>query len=789
MKKNILLFAILAIVATIANGQVMLSGHVWGDDSNPLAGATVKIKETGKAVSTDANGFYKFENLKKGTYTVEASFIGYATQSKTVTVKKNTVVNFKLQSQASQLEEVVVSSLRADDKTPIAFQTLEKPQIELNNLAQDLPYILRITPSTVISSDAGNGVGYTQIRIRGTDLTRINVTVNGIPLNDAESHGVWWVDLPDIAESTEDIQVQRGVGTSTNGAGAFGATINIKTTKIKREPYAVLTNTYGSFNTMKNSVSFGTGAIKDHFSFNARLSRIHSDGYIDRARSDLKSFYLSGSYFTKKTVITGIIFSGFEETYQAWYGMPKASLDTNRTYNPYTYDNEVDHYLQTHYQLHFVHQLNSNIKLQLSGFYVKGGGYYEQYKDNESYEDYGLQPLIIGTDTITETDLIRRKWLDNDFYGVTYSATFDKGNFSSVLGGSWSNYEGWHFGRIIWMQYAGNTPIRYEWYRNVGYKQDFNIYYKAHYLIGEKLNLYGDMQYRHINYDISGTDDDLRTLSLLQPYDFFNPKAGFIYNISNRQNIYASFAVANREPKRSDFVDAPEDRQPKPETLYDYELGYKYSFSKMLFNVNLYYMDYRDQLIMTGEINDVGTPIMVNVPHSYRRGIELVWGFKPDDKIQWDANLTLSQNKILNYVDHVDDWDTWPQQVVDTLGTTDISFSPSVIGSSLLQLNLTKNLSVVWIAKYVGRQYIDNTSNIERSLDPYFVNDLNIQWTIKKQNLPEINLVLKVNNLLNEKYETFAWVYRYYYGGEEYVMDGYFPQAPRNYLLSLRLKF
>ncbi len=791
MKRRIfalLLAAIMLPMLTFA--QFTIQGTVKGDDNQPLAGASVVLLNTKFQTLTNGKGYFALKNIPKGTYTLKVTYVGYQDYIKKLTVDHDLNLDIILKTTAQELDEIVVTALRADSRTPIAYTNLPKTKIQAYNLAQDMPYILRLTPSTVVSSDAGNGVGYTQIRIRGTDITRINVTINGVPLNDAESHGVWWVDLPDIAESVNSIQIQRGVGTSTNGAGAFGATINLNTTKIAPKPFAELINTAGSFNTWKHSIKLSTGKIKNHFSFDLRLSKIHSDGYIDRAWSNLKSFYLAGSYFTEKTLISGLIFSGFEETYQAWYGIPKEILDTNRHYNPYTYDNEIDHYLQTHYQLIFVHKFNSNLNFNAVLHYTKGGGYYEQYKDQQKYTDYGLNPLVIGNDTISKTDLIRRKWLDNDFYGLIYSLSYTKDNFSTAFGGGFNKYDGWHFGRIIWMQYAGDIPIRYEWYRNLGIKTDFNVYNKTHITLAQRLNLFVDLQIRGIKYHIRGIDDDLRNITQNHHYLFFNPKAGFLYQIANNQSIYASVAVAHREPKRSDFTDFPPGKTPKPEALYDYEAGYKFHSSNMIFNANLYYMDYYDQLILTGEINDVGAPILTNVPRSYRAGIELSWGIRPFSWLDWNANLSLSQNKILNYVDHIDDWDHWPQQIIDTLGTTDISFSPPIISASdlLIKPLKNKNLKIEWISKYVGRQYIDNTSSIERSLDPYWVNDLRFQYDLKTRLIPEINFILQINNVLNEKYETFAWVYKYYSNGQLHEMNGYFPQAPRNFLFTVRMK-
>ena len=794
--KRLSLFLIGVLAFFNAFGQFTVSGKVIDPLGNPVPDALVKLGKADYQTTTNTDGYFKIKDVASGKYTLKVLAIGFFDYQKEIEVKGDVFLNVQLEfNETTDLDAVIVSATRATNNTPIAFTTIDKPTIERVNIVQDVPYVLKLAPSVVVSSDGGTGIGYTQLWIRGTDITRINVTLNGIPLNDAESHGVWWVDIPDFISSVENIQIQRGVGTSTNGAAAFGASINLKTTKIYKQPYALYSTTYGSFNTFRNTLKFGTGTIKDHFTFDVRLSRITSDGYIDRAWAKMKSFYVSGAYFDKKTLIRLIMFSGLEETYQAWYGVPKEYLDTNRTYNPYTYDNEIDHYMQTHFQAFFVRKFNDNLHFETALHYTKGAGYYEQYKDDRDFSDYGLEPLIFGTDTITESDLIQRKWLDNDFYGAVFSLIYKNKNLNSVLGGGWNYYYGKHFGRVLWYEFNAGYPIRYEWYNSTGEKTDFNIFWKNNLTLIGNLNMFVDLQYRKINYKIKGIDDDLRDIGQMHYYNFFNPKAGLFLDFADYHNVYASFGVANREPKRSDFTDAPQDKMPKPETLYDYELGYKFNNSKFYFNANLYYMNYKNQLILTGEINDVGTPIMVNVPHSYRRGIELIWGMKPIKFFEWNANLTLSQNKILDFTAYVDNWDYWsdpqnqPLQYTEYYPITDISFSPSVIGSSLLILNITKNFSVDLFSKYVSRQYIDNTANKERSLDPYFVNDLHFNFEFQPKFLKKVALRFQINNLLNEKYETFAWVYRYYYEGKEYEMNGYFPQAGRNYMVNLTIEF
>ncbi|MEA3451233.1 MAG: TonB-dependent receptor, partial [Bacteroidota bacterium] len=729
-------------------------------------------------------------------YQLVLSQIGFEILSQKVKLDNNIFLEFTLKLDVfNELDQVVIRATRSIDKSPFVYSNIQKSDIEKNNMGQDIPYILKLTPSLVASSDAGNGIGYTNLSIRGVDKTRINVTLNGVPLNDPESHSVWWVNIPDFSSSVNNIQIQRGVGTSTNGAGAFGATINLKTNKLNLEPYAKVSNSFGSFNTLVNSVSFGSGKIKEHFSFDGRLSKVHSDGYIDRASVDMKSFFFSASFFNKKTLLKATVFSGEENTYQAWSGVPKDSLETNRTYNPYTYKNEIDHYVQSHYQLHFIRKISNSFNFNASVFYITGRGYYEQYKSEESFSDYGLNDFIVANDTIKETDLIRRKWLDNGFYGINYNLLYKKNNIDLIFGGGWNKYIGYHFGNIIWMQYAGNTAIDHEFYNNLGTKTDFNTFLKADYSIADKLFVYADLQYRIISYNIKGIDDDLSDITQEYSFPFFNPKFGVLFMISKSQKLFASVAHANREPKRSDFIDAPEDKIPTPEKLYDFEFGYKLSKQNMLFEANMFYMNYKDQLILTGQINDVGAPIVTNTPESYRRGIELVFGTEILHFINWNANIALSQNKIVDFVEYVDNWDYWADtennslQIENEIGLTHISFSPSIVASNLLSFRVTDFLDIDFISKYVGRQYIDNSSNIDRSLNPYFVNDLSIRTSFKTKYIEKINLSFRINNIINEKYETNAWIYSYYYDDKRNMMNGYFPQATRNYLINLSLYF
>ena len=593
-------------------------------------------------------------------------------------------------------------------------------------------------------------------------------------------------------QSVENAQIQRGVGTSTNGAGAFGATINFRTFALNRDPYAEIYSSYGSFNTSKNTINVGSGLINNKFSIDARLSKIWSDGYIDRAYSDLKSFYLAGTMYGKSSILKFVTYSGQEHTYQAWYGVPKDSLETNRTYNPYDYKNQTDNYWQNNYQLHYSKEINENLNLNLALHYTKGKGYYENFEPGSSFSTYALPNAIFGTDTISSTDMINQKWLDNDFYGLTYSLSYKKKRLSTVIGGGWNQYKGKHYGDVVWSKIVTFDGEKYRWYKGTGNKKDFNVFLKANYLLTGNLNLYGDIQLRTINYSIGGMDDNLKDISQTHNYVFFNPKAGLSYDINEKQKAYASFGVAQREPDRSNFTDADSGKTPKPEKLYDYEAGYEYHSSNFLFRGNIFYMNYINQFILTGEINNVGGSVMTNVRKSYREGIELEAGYKFSKKLQWNANVTLSKNIIPEYTEYVDKyneyWEPIGQQDSVRKNMT-ISFSPSFIVNNVIHFEPVKNLHIELLSKYVGKQYIDNTTNNDRSLDAYFIHNLSISYSIPSKLFKDFSLFVSCNNLLDQEYETNAWTYRYLYNGEYGISDGYFPQATRNFMAGLVLKF
>ncbi len=790
MRKTLtLLIAIFLFASTQAQ---YFSGKIIADTGEPLTGAVVSLKgaET-KSVSTDYKGEYAFGYLKNGKYQLSISFIGYTTYKQEINYDgSHFIMDITLASDEFLIDAVTVAGQYANSNTPVAYTNVGKEDINKNNQGKDVPYLLQLTPSVTVSSDAGAGIGYTAMRVRGTGISRINVTLDGIPLNDAESHSVYWVDLPDYASSANAIQIQRGVGTSTSGAAAFGANIKFKTNRAKRNPYGEANFTGGSFNSSKVTFKAGTGIINKHFTFDARLSSIKSDGYIDRASSDLKSYSATAAYTDKKNLFRINILGGLEETYQAWGGVPKDSLATasGRTYNPYTYDNEIDHYGQQHYQLFYTREFNKTMNLNIALFHTNGGGYYEQSKLGRKLIDYGLKPVVIGGDTITKSDLIQRKWLTNTFRGGNLNFNYHLEKLSFTAGASFSKYDGNHFGKVIWMKNSGSAEKGHEWYRNTSAKTDASGFLSTHYTPVAGIVFWGDMQLRSINYDITGIDDDNREITQNNKYTFLNPKGGVFVDIGTTQHAYFSFATANREPKRSDLTDVEPEKRPTHETLYDYELGYKFAKNSYAFSANLYYMDYKNQLVQTGEINDVGDPAFVNVAKSYRTGIELTGGMKLFNRMDWNANLTYSQNKIQNFTEYVDNWDTGGQDT-KALGETDISFSPNLIMANILEAKIYKGLSLSFTTKYVSEQYIDNTSSKARVLDAYLVNNVRLNYSFETKIIKKIDIFFAANNILNQEYETNAWVYRYTLGGVEGIYDGYFPQAKINFLAGLNLRF
>lgn len=781
-----------------ATAQHSIKGTVTNEEGKSIPEVKVGILKTYSGTYSNENGEYLLNNINQDTVQLRFSLIGYEDQQVQVVFSKNEEEkNIVLKSSARMIEEVQISAVRADNTTPTTYTNLSKEEIQKSNFGQDIPYLMQKTPSTVVTSDAGAGVGYTGIRIRGVDPTRTNVTINGIPLNDAESHGVYWVNMPDFASSTDNIQIQRGVGTSTNGAAAFGSSINIKTDNIQKEAYASLDNSVGSFNTLKNNIKVGTGLIKNQFTFDARVSRIESDGYIDRASSNLNSMYLSGAWIGKKTLIKANLFRGHERTYQAWYGVSQDQLENDRTFNYYTYDNEVDNYNQDHYQLHLTQTINSKMNFNVSGHYTKGYGYYEQYRNDDDFSTYGLEPIILTNDTINTTDLIRRRWLDNDFYGAVFSLNYSNlKNLKLVWGGAINEYKGKHFGEIIWTRSASQSEIRDNYYENDAQKNEMSSYIRGNYKY-KKLNTYLDLQVRHIDYSYLGFDESFGEIIELQQdinFTFFNPKAGLTYTFNDKSNVYGSYSVANREPVRNDFVNSTPQSRPKAENLQNVEIGYRYHSKKLFVNTNYYLMHYKDQLILSGEINDVGAYNRINVDQSHRMGVELEFGYMLTKKLSLSGNLTLSSNKIKEfdeYVDNYDNYDTEGNMIQDVINhkNTDIAFSPNTIASLGLLYEPIKNLELGLMSKYVGKQYLDNTSNENRKLNEYYLTNLTLNYTFKNLGLKELKIGVLVNNVFDYLYENNGYTFSYVSGGESTTENFYYPQAGRNFLARITLNF
>ena len=769
--------------------QFSISGKITDAESGKvLSGTTVTLENSIRGTITNSQGIYSLKNLKKDVYVLKISYLGFTKVTKTIDLQKDEIFDFSLQKSTFEADEVVVSATRANANSAMAYSDISKDYLQKQNLGQDIPQLLNFTPSLVTTSDAGAGVGYTGIRIRGTDATRINVTINGIPINDSESQGTYWVNMPDLASSVNSVQIQRGVGTSTNGAGAFGATVNLSTNEFRKDPYAEINNSIGSFKTRKSTLMVGSGLLNGKFTIDARLSKLVSDGYIDRASSDLKSFYLSGAYFGKKSFVRLNVFSGKEKTYQSWYGLSEDQLLTNRTANYYTYPNQTDNYQQDHYQLLSSHVLSSNWTFNFNLHYTKGAGYYEEYKEADKFANYGVPNIINGTETIKKTDLIRRKWLDNDFYGTTFSLVYQGNNkLSANIGGGFNQYDGKHFGEIIWAKYAQNIPFGYRWYNNDATKKDFNLYGKFNYALSENLNAFADLQIRIVNYNMIGIASKRQDITQKADYSFFNPKLGLTYQLADNSSIYASYSVGNKEPSRQDFVDnAP--KAPLAESLNDIEIGYKTQKSNVAFSVNGYLMSYKNQLVLTGKVNDVGEAIRTNVADSYRMGVEVEAGVKVAKTLKINANITLSNNKIKNFAEIVPNYDGGAD-AVNQFAETNIAFSPSTIIGSQILYNPLKNLEVGFLSKFVGKQYLDNTTNENRKLNSYFTNDLRAIYTIRGKTLKEVNFSFLVNNIFNTLYESNGYSYSYISEKQTVTENYYYPQAGTNVLLGVNLKF
>jgi iron complex outermembrane recepter protein len=798
MKCITFLFAI-CVIGLDARAQARLSGIVMNEAQEPLESVNIVVgNEQHFGATTGRDGRYLIGGAPSGAVRVRISYIGYHAVDTIIQLADgDNTYNPTLRAQAHLLREAEVSALRAGDRAPFARTVVTKEEIARINTGVDLPYLLELQPSVVSTSDAGTGIGYTYMRIRGSDATRTNITLNGVPFNDPESQGAFLVNLPDLATSAEDIEIQRGVGTSTNGPAAFGASINLRTTAVQREAWGLVSLSGGSFDTRRYSVSAGTGLLGfsegSKFSLDMRLSSISSDGYVDRATADLKSYFLQGAWVGRTRSLRFITFRGKEITYQAWAGVAPGILDTNRTFNPYTYENEVDDYDQSHYQLLFDQRIGRNVDLNITLFRVDGSGFFEQFREEDDLSIYGIAPAVIDGEAISTTDIIRRRWLDNKLSGANASASITLGKHRLVLGGNYSDFRNDHYGEVIWARFAGGRDIRDRYYDNDAHKTDANAFAKLTYALSERLDVYGDLQVRNVGYRFLGFNRDLENIAQRVDYTFFNPKAGVLWRMQDGGRAYASFAMANREPNRNDLEETTPDSRPGSERLQDYELGYERRRGRFSAGVNAYYMDYTDQLVLTGELNDVGAALRTNVPSSYRAGLELMLAMQPMKRLLWRANATFSRNEVRNFTEYVDDWDTWGQRAI-AHGTTDLAFSPAVIAGSELGYRLWEKAAkghaeLTLVTKYVGEQYLDNTGSSDRMLDAYVVNDLRANVMIRAKGTKTIEINLTVRNLFSTLYESNGWVYSYFENDRRMEMIGLFPQAPLNVLGGLSIRF
>ncbi|MBG8552833.1 TonB-dependent receptor [Hymenobacter guriensis] len=826
MKNFLVSGAALLALPCAAWAQGPVSGSVssfipMSAEATSLPGATVYLD--GVAIGqTDDFGQFNVPAVPAGSHQLRITSIGHkpleASISGQPALQK---LHFVLEGEVQLTGEALVTASRANERTATAYTNLSKEDLEKRNFGQDIPYLLDQTPSVVVNSDAGNGVGYTGIRVRGTGIEGINVTVNGVPLNDAESHGAFFVNLPDLASSASSVQVQRGVGTSQNGSAAFGASLNLSTLESRQQAYAESQNSFGSYNTWKNTVQFGTGRLGPGFTVDGRLSRISSDGYMLRGASDLKSYYLAAGYQGKNTLLKFITFSGREKTYQAWNGVPEPALTRNaaglqqyvdnyeltpedaaralregRRYAYYTYDNQTDNYQQNHYQLHLTQVLSPDWSVAAALHLTRGFGYYESLRLNRKLADYNLPDVVVGTETIKRTDLVDQKWLDNYFYGGIFALNYQPaaGKVQATLGGGWNRFLNDHYGEVIWARYASSGSIGHRSYFNDATKTDYNAYARATWQALDRLSFYADVQVRRIGYHLGGIEDKQVPVSAKAEYTFFNPKAGLTWQLTDLQTLYASYAVAHREPVRSDFTDRPlGDAGPQTEELHDIEGGYRLNRSVngriLRAEVNGFYMRYRNQLVNTGQLNDVGTALRTNAPRSYRTGVELTGTYQPLAWLNLNSTLTLSRNRIQDYRAVTYDKDYNP--VVAEVGrNTIISYSPAVVSAHTLEVVPVKNLRAALLYKTVSRQFLDNTASANKAIAAYQVLDLRLRYTLRPTFMRELELGLLVNNLLNREYVANGYTYGYPNAeGQQLTFNFYYPQATRNFLASVGVKF
>lgn len=800
--------------------QYTISGQVTNERGELLEFGSVFLVNTQYAAVSDAQGNYVIPNVKQGKYTLKATYVGYDPVITEVEVISDVHQDINFKGEIYRLNEIEIQANRTSSKGPFTSSNISKDELVKNNLGQDATFLLQWSPSMVVTSDAGAGIGYTSMRMRGSDQTRINVTLNGVPVNDAESQNVFWVNMPDLAASVSNVQIQRGSGPSTTGAGAFGGTVSINTSELKINPFLEVDAAYGSFGTYKVSAGLGSGLMNNKYSVQGRFSLIHSDGYIDRATADLKSYYFSAARVTPRSSLRLNVFSGQEQTFQAWNGSPEAKVRgdeaallahyklnegglyktiedsinlfmSDRRYNYYTYENQVDNYRQTHLQLLYSYLVNPKLKTKFTLYYTPGKGYFEEYKPQAKLKDYDIDP-VIGQDgaTITKSDIVRRRWLDNDLLGIMADMVYNVNTGAELhLGLAVNHYAGHHFGKIIKSSVElPELPRDYHYYDNTGKKSELSGYARWVQQVAERWTFFGDLQVRYLEYNIAGKDKTLEYIDVGEQFAFFNPKVGFDYRWNTTSDLYASIAVASKEPSRGDFIDNAFGVLPKSERLYNTEVGYRLDKERTQLETNLYYMKYKDQLVLTGDLNESGAGIRINVPESYRLGWET--SLKQFLNCKWAIffNATLSSNKINAFDEVIADYTNGFDKVVVHHENTDISFSPSLTGMAGILFRPTNGMEIEWLAKYVGRQYLDNTSNPDRSLDAYHYHNLRISKDFSSRLWKHFTATLQINNILNRLYASNGYTYTYIY--EEAITENFlYPQAGINFMLGVHAAF
>ena len=715
-------------------------------------------------------------------------------------------------SMMDDLQQINVVATRATKSTPVAHTNISQEVIARNNYGLDIPSLLALTPSMIATNETGIGIGSTSIRLRGTDASRLNVTVNGMSLNNPDSHSTYWYDTPDLISAVGDVQVQRGAGTSTNGTGAFGGAVSMTTAAPSAKFSGEASLSYGSYNTNKQAIGISSGLMRGGWTVDARVTHIGSDGYIDRGATDLKSYMLQAAHYSTNTSIKFLSFGGKAKTYLTYTGVTKEEMELyGRRYHTegqyesengaYTladgtrvdyYDDQTDNYLQLNNQLIFNHRFSDEWSLSLTGYYTYGYGFYKQYKDKRTLLEYSNLGV---TDYNIEADMIRRKIMRNHTGGINGAATYTTDRLQLIMGGSWSYYTCPHWGDLEWVDGFDSNAISGRWYDNDVNKQDANIFFKSIYQAADGLSLYADLQYRFVDYRAWGVNDNfdwntmqMQPINIDKKYHFFNPRVGVNYSFAERNSIYASFAIAQKEPTRSDFTDrymfADDQTEPESEMLLDYELGYNYSAPRLQLGANLYYMRYKNQLIPTGMVNDSSDALNVNVPKSYRCGLELTAAWSIARWFTLGGNATFSQNKILDYVDLLADSPTYGKN----LGTMTIAYSPDVVASAFAEFR-AKGFEATLRTQYVGDQYFTNNENSALMLDSYCVTNLDLAYTISTQSARKIRLGATIYNIFNKEYCSNGYGYSYMWDGKRYDEAYYFPQAPLHVLANITVKF